>query len=129
MANGAPPPRAKPKVATLDQIKQRSRVKEETVTVEGWGDAKVRIRQFSKAGWRQLLKDAEGEDGKADPDAIERLMVLRGVVEPQFEEGDLDELWAGASDGTDELLGHMWELVSGMDGEALAHAARLFRAS
>lgn len=123
-ANGT---QTRKRVGTVEKIKQQNALKERKVDVPEWGCAVV-LREFSKAAWRQLREDAKGDDGHDDPDRAERLMVVRGIVEPQFSEEDVEELWEGSSDGVDRVLGEILDM-NGLTEEVVAAAARLFRAS
>lgn len=127
MANGKPPSKRKPAVGTVDKIKAQNALKELPLEVPEWG-CTVKLREFSKAAWRQLREDARNGDGTIDEDRVERLMLVRGVIDPAFTEEDVAELWEGSSEGVDRVLAGLFDL-NGLTAEVMAQAARLFRAA
>lgn len=121
-ANGA----GKTETLSREQFLERAKaaVKEELVDVPELG-GKVKVRGFTK-GQEQGIRHASMKGGKLDTDLYEMLVLLGGVVEPQFTEADIAELKDAYAGTLNRILERILDL-SGLTEGAQDRAAELFR--
>lgn len=80
------------RIPSREEILEADDIREEMVGTPEWGEgAGVRVRAYSRRLQRRIT-DRATVDGEVDPDKLEMLMFVHGVVEPVFEEQDIELL-------------------------------------
>jgi hypothetical protein len=109
---------------STDAILKSAPLKEKDVYVEQW-DGIVVIREFSKAKQQQLRKEATLAE-EVNPDRLELLMFIYGVVDPIFTEQDYVALQEKSAMAIDTVLKEIMA-ISGLSDSAVKEAEKRFR--
>ena len=121
-ANGAAP--SAPRILSVEDILTAPDIEEKVVEVPEWGGA-VKIRSFTKQRQMQLRQQSmKGEE--LDSEAMELLMFIEGVVEPEFSVSHIELLKGKSATAMDRVLQAILTL-GGLTPEAQKEMERDFR--
>jgi hypothetical protein len=110
---------------TIDEILASSDLMEEIIDCPEWG-GQVKIRSFSKACQLDIRK-AASVGGSLDNDKLEMLLLVQGMVEPQFAADQIPLLREKSAVVIDRILKRILE-VAGMAEGSVKESERSFPA-
>ena len=119
------------KILSVEEILGAPDIREEVVEVPEWGGA-VRIRAFTKAQQQAIRDDAtlkantrDGKAGTLDTSRLEMLTLIRGIVEPKFQDAHILNLREKSSSAIERILKAIL-VLSGMAENAVEQAEATF---
>jgi len=112
---------------TIDQILAAPDISTEDMYVPEWG-CKIKLRGLTKAQQHAIRKEASVgmKGGEPNPEKVEMLMFLSGVVEPQFGREHYHQLMQKSTGVIDRILQKL-SALSGVDASALERAKAEFQ--
>lgn len=108
-------------ILDVDAILAAKDLVEETIDIPEWGGA-VKVRSFSKKQ-QQDVRDEAMVDGDLNAERLEMFLFLRGVVEPEFENEQYEQLREKNAAVIDRILNRIMKL-SGLTPEAVKEAEK-----
>lgn len=120
------------RILTVDDILAAPDVQENLVEVPEWGGV-VKIRSFTKGETQRIRREATlkyntqtQKKGEIDRERLEMLMLIHGVVEPQFGPEHIEQLRKKAAKPIETILNALLEL-SGMKEASVDEAEAAFQ--
>ena len=110
-------------ILTRDQIMNLDDLPVEVIDVPEWG-GEVKVRGMSaeeRVRWAEHVKAADGKG--IDVEKAQYYAVIVGVVEPKFEEADVDWLRKKSASAL-ERIAQRWLALSGIGTEALVESRK-----
>ena len=115
------------RILSVEDILGATTLEEKTVDIPELGGA-VRIKAFNKGEQQYIRRLAtDRRTGKIDTDKMELMIIVRGVIEPQFTTESVERLKLVQASVLDRIISAISE-ISGMKDEAVEAAEATFPA-